>query len=79
MDVGQGFSNPYPLKTKISAKFWTFGPFADKWQQIFENIYLKIPENEFLVVYFCIIKLTKFRKSLLFDQRKLRFYRSLGP
>ena len=30
-----------------------FGPFADKWLNIFENI---MSENEFLVVYFYIIE-----------------------
>ena len=33
-----------------------FGPFADKWLKIFENIYPKMPENEFLAVYLCIIE-----------------------
>ena len=30
-------------------------PSADKWRKIFENIYPKMPENEFLAVYLCII------------------------
>ena len=33
-----------------------FGPFADKSRKIFENIYPKTPENEFLAVYLCIIE-----------------------
>ena len=33
-----------------------FRPFADKWQKIFENIYPKTPENEFLAIYLCIIE-----------------------
>ena len=42
-----------PLQTKISAKF---GSFADKWRKIFKSIYPKMPENEFLAVYLCIIE-----------------------
>ena len=53
MDVRQELSNP--SQTKISAKF---GPFAAKWRKIFENIYHKTPENEFLAVYLCIIEKT---------------------
>ena len=33
-----------------------FGPFADKWRKMFENIYPKMRENEFLAVYLCIIE-----------------------
>ena len=51
MDVWQGLSNPYPLQTKISAK----------WQKVFENIYPITPKNEFLAVYLCILKI--FRKN----------------
>ena len=46
-----------------------FGPFVDKWGKSFENIHPKTLENEFLAVYFASLK--KFRKNLLFDQRKL--------
>ena len=53
MDVRQGLSNPYPLQPKISKKF---EPFADKWRKIFENMYPKPLESEFLAVYFCIIE-----------------------
>ena len=45
-------------------------PFADKWRKMFDNIYPKTPENEFLAVYLCIIK-KYFVKSLLFEERKL--------
>ena len=58
MDVRQGLSNPYPLQRQ------NFGPFANKWRKIFENIYPKTPENEFLAVYLCIIE--KFHKSLCY-------------
>ena len=53
MDVCQGLSNPYPLQTKILTKFWTF---ADKWWEIFENIYHRMPENQFLAAYICIFE-----------------------
>ena len=44
------------------------GPSAAKWRKIFEHIYPKQQENEFLAVYLCIIeKISK--KSLLFDQK----------
>ena len=53
MDVCQGLSNPYPLQTKILTNF---GPFADKWRKIFENICPKTPENQFLAAYICIFE-----------------------
>ena len=34
-----------------------FEPFTDEWRKIFQNIYPKTPENEFLAVYLCIIVL----------------------
>ena len=37
MDVRQGFSNPYPVQTKISAKFWTLR------RQMVENFRKYIP------------------------------------
>ena len=33
-----------------------FGPCTDKWQKIFENIYPKTPENQFLAAYICIFE-----------------------
>ena len=53
MDVRQGLSNPYPLQTNISAKFWTLS------RQMAENFLKYIPkthENEFLAVYLRIIE-----------------------
>ena len=41
-----------------------FGPFADQWRTIFENIYRKTPENEFLAIYLCIIE-NNFVKSVI--------------
>ena len=37
MDVSQGFSNHYPFADQNFGNL--FGPFADKWWNIFENIY----------------------------------------
>ena len=54
MDVRQGFSNLYPFADQNFGK--NFGSFADKWRKIFENIYPKMPKNEFLAVYLCIIE-----------------------
>ena len=54
MEVRQGFSNPITL---CRPKFrQNFGSFADKWRKSFENIYPKTLENEFLVVYLCIVE-----------------------
>ena len=65
------FQTLTPLQTKLSEKFWTL---CRQMAENFENIYPKMPENEFLAVYLCIIE--KFRKI---SQRKLSFYRSLRP
>ena len=51
----QGFSNLYPFADQ------NFGKILDplhggKWRKIFKNIYPKMPENEFLAVYLCIIE-----------------------
>ena len=53
-----------------------FGPFAVKWGQIFEHIYPKTPENEFLAEYLCIIKIIR-RNSL--NWKKICFYGGLRP
>ena len=74
-----GIFKPLPL---CRPKFrQNFGPFADKWRKLFENIYPKMPDNEFLAaVYLCINIIGKFHKiPLLLDQRKLWFYTSLTP
>ena len=43
--------------TLCRPKFWPhFGPCTDKWQKIFENIYPKTPENQFLAAYICIFE-----------------------
>ena len=53
MDVRQGLSNPYPLQTNISAKFWTL---CRQMAKLFRSIYSKTLGNEFLAVYRRIIE-----------------------
>ena len=48
-----GTFKPLPFADQFRQNF---GPSAAKWRKIFENIYPKTPENEFLAVYLCIIE-----------------------
>ena len=53
MDVCHGLSNPYPLQTKPSAKFWTF---CRQMAEIVKNMYPETSENEYLAAYLCIFE-----------------------
>ena len=70
----QGLSNPYPFQTKISAKVWTL---CRQMTENFKNIHPKTPENEFLALYLCILKI--FRKNCLIKKGKLCYYERLRP
>ena len=49
-----GTLKPLPVAYQNFGKI--LEPLQTKWRKIFENMYPKTPENEFLAVYLCIIE-----------------------